>query len=172
MTAQRRAYSLIECIVLITTLSIVLGLAGTLVHSLMNFDRADRRRIAASEMVERLGRTLRSDAHRSIAPPEIAPRGMTLKLGDGQSVVYQIEKARMIRTLQQKDKPTHRDIFTMPPRVSVRFEGRGGPKSFDAIAAVLTEVDEPGHPADGPYRDFSIEASLGRDRRLIQEPGR
>lgn len=171
--SRRSGYSLIECIVFLTAVSIILGLSATLIHNLLKLDRTDRQRADAAEMVASLGQTLRNDAHASTKAVEVTAAKISLAFDDGRAVVYQVEPTRIVRTLKRPDKSTHYDVFNLPRRVSAKLEKRGGTGSGtgsgESLAIVLDEKDEPGRAADGPYRKFSIEANLATDPRPTLE---
>ena len=167
--SRRSGYSLIECIVFLTAVSIILGLSATLIHNLLKLDRTDRQRADAAEMVASLGQTLRNDAHASTKAVEVTAAKISLAFDDGRAVIYQVEPTRIVRTLKRPDKSTHYDVFNLPRRVSAKLEKRGGTGSGESLAIVLDEKDEPGRAADGPYRKFSIEANLATDPRPTLE---
>ena len=167
--SRRSGYSLIECVVFLTAVSIILGLSATLIHNLLKLDRTDRQRADAAEMVAALGQSLRNDAHASTKAGDVTPAKLALGFDDGRSVVYQVEPTRIVRTLKRSDKTTHYDVFNLPRRVSAKLEKRGDASSGESLAIVLDEKDEPGRAAEGPYRKFSIEANLGTDPRPLAE---
>ncbi len=165
-TARRRGFTLIEMVAVITILGTLLGLCAGTIHLLMRLDRSGRAASEEAADLARLARDFLGDAH--AAPPTDpagrSPDRMTLDLGDGRTVEYQVRPGDLLRTAREGDKVRRREVYRRPSRTSARLDVTpDGPRS---IAALILD-----RPADGPdgslYRDYRIEAELGKDRRFI-----
>ena len=93
MTARRRrfprGYSLVEMVLVIGGLSIILGLCGSLLHTLLRLDRSGRESINDSTTLGRLARQFRRDVRSSHAAKPGDPGSLELTRPDGPSVSYQ-----------------------------------------------------------------------------------
>ena len=69
----------------------------------------------------------------------------------------------MLRTLREGDKVRRFETYRTPPRASVRIDVTAdGSRPFAALI-----LDRPADGRDDSlYRDYRIEAELGKDRRL------
>jgi hypothetical protein len=114
----------------------------------------------------RLASDFRRDAHAS-APLELSggtSPTMIFTIADGRKVEYLVRSGDIVRTLREGDKVRHYDLYRRPINASIRFELTiEGPARFATLV-----IDR---PIDGRenslYRDFRIEAELGRDQRWI-----
>jgi hypothetical protein len=156
-STQRRGYALIEALVLITVLGVMMGLAAGMIHLLLKLDRGGRNSSDLAADMARLADDFRLDAHASSAIDK-----MTLTMDGGKTVEYLVRPADIVRTLREGDKVRHYDLYRRPLNASFRLEvTRDGAIPFAALV-----IDR---PIDGKenslYRDFRIEAELGKDQR-------
>ena len=165
MIARRRpGYALIELLVLITAMTVMLGLCAGMIHLLLKLDRVGLTASDEAADMARLGHDFRADAH--AAPPE-GPRTktddkFTLTIAPGQAVDYEIRPGDILRTARDGDKVRRRETYRRPERSSVRFElTTDGPSPI----ASLIIAGERGENESRPGREFRIDAAIGLDRR-------
>lgn len=169
MRTPRRGYALIELLVVLTVASVMLTLCAGMVHLLLKLDRSGRSASETATDLARLARDFRADAHAAgpIAPPVAPPVGsadrLALTLDSGKTVEYQVRPLDVLRTLREGDKVRRYETYRRPSRSSVAIEVRAeGTKPFASLV-----VDRPADGRDNSlYRDYRIEAELGKDRRI------
>ncbi len=165
---RRRGVMLIECLVLISVLAVVLGVAGLTVRLLLKLDRAGRAAADQAADILRLGDDFRADAHAAAPAPGVVEGRLTLTLGEGKTVEYASEPARFVRTVREGGKVRRVEAYRRPGRSTLRFEiDPPGPRPF----ATLIVDRDPSTAPDPLYRDCRVEAELGKDRRHAPRPG-
>jgi type II secretory pathway pseudopilin PulG len=87
-SSRRRGYSLIECLVLITVMSLLIGLSAGTIQLLLKLDRAGRTASEEAVALARLARDFRDDAHEAapVDPPGRSPDRIVLPLGESKTV--------------------------------------------------------------------------------------
>jgi hypothetical protein len=162
---RRRGYSLFECLVLITVLSALIGLSAGTIHLLLKLDRAGRTASEEAVALARLARDFRDDIHEAppADPPGRSPDRIVLPLSDSKTVEYTIRPGDVLRTVRQGEKVLRHETYRRPARASVRIDVESdGPR---LIASMV--IDRPSSDRDiSPYRDYRIEAELGKHGRL------
>jgi hypothetical protein len=157
---------MIEVILVISSVSMVLGLCAGLLHVLLRLDRAGRAAAVEAATVGRLSRQFRRDVHAAVAARAEAEGGvaaLNLDLPEGRSVVYRSRTHALERTERRGEAVDRRETYQIPtcrdPRFDVREEdGRTW------VGVRLMRGDE-GRP--GALRpDLAIVADAGRDVRL------
>jgi type II secretory pathway pseudopilin PulG len=169
MTRRRGGYALIELLVVITVVAAMLTLCAGMIHLLLKLDHAGRSASEVANDLGRLARDFRDDAH-AASPDSPAARAdgrLTLALPGGRAVEYQVRPSDVLRTVREGDKVRRHETYRRPARASVRFDlTNDGPRPFAALV-----VDRPPDGRDDSlYRDFRIEAELGKDRRFSPRP--
>ncbi len=156
---RRSGYALIEVLVLISLVTVMLGLCAGIIHLLLKLDRGGRASSELAADLSRLATDFRVDAHAAVSIEK-----MTLKLPDGRTVEYLVRPGDIVRTLRQGDKVKHYDLYRRPTNADVRIESsRDGATTFASLV-----IDRPlDGKEDSLYRDFRIEAELGQDQRRI-----
>lgn len=177
----RRGYSLVEVLVLMSIVSLVLGLAGGLLRRMLASDRQWARSLETARQIDRLSSRLRLDVHGGTLAdgvPDELPAKLTLRESDNQRVIYAIADHRLTREVFDGETRLVRDSFTFPPGSRLRFEVTGsGATSTTAgknttIPRVRLTVTLSRQPAGQPElsqgapppRVVEIEATLGRVR--------
>ena len=169
MIARRRGYALIEVLVVLTVAAVMLTLCAGTVHLLLKLDRSGRAASEEATDLARLAREFRADAHASapLDPPAGGADRMTFTIEGGKTVEYQVRPRDVLRTLREGDKVRRFETYRRPARASVRFEVAGdGPRP---LATVIVDRPLDGRD-DSLYRDYRIEAELGKDRRTNPRP--
>lgn len=179
--ANRRGYSLVEVIVLMSILSLVMGLAGGLLRRLLASDRQWARSLETVRQIDRLNSRWRLDVQRgTLADGALAefPTKLTLHQTDNLRVTYSIAEHRLTRETFTGETRLVRDSYDFPPGSRLRFElspaadtdtgGEGSPARPRVRLTVSLSRQPAGQPALSrgapPPRVVEIEATLGRLR--------
>jgi prepilin-type N-terminal cleavage/methylation domain-containing protein len=171
MIASRRlrGFTLIEMIVVISTLATLLGITTAILFQMFRVDQSERARVVAASNLERLARAFRIDAHASTGPADRTDARLVLPMADGRSIEYLVRELDVLRTVRRAGKTEGFEIYRRPPATLARFEStRDGPRPFVAIVFTLDPAAKPKRPGDPAYRDYRIEAAPGRDARLAR----
>jgi hypothetical protein len=123
----RRGKSLIEALIIISLMSVIIGLAATSLATLFRLRYVMVRDTEQAAALDRLALRLRLDAHE--ATSAAADNGYLLKFADGQSIRYSFAAPRVVREVRRDDELVHRDTFLMPRHALATFDedsiGRG-----------------------------------------------
>lgn len=174
---SRRAFTLVELIIVLTVATAIVGVAVMLIELLLRSERDTARGFRNARVLMRVSQIFREDVHAAerveVNAPEVDKKpGLNLGLSDGRRVYYEIDAHELRRTESQGDKASHQDTFRFPPRSELRFEvvekrsivqleirrARGSEELTARDGAVQTE--------NVPARIIVLEAALDRDRRL------
>src|SRR6185369_10416589 len=117
--SSRAGKSLIEALIIISLMSVIMGLAATSLASLFRLRYVITRDAEQAAALDRLAMRLRLDAHE--ANSVAIDNACTLKFADGRSIQYLFVAPRIVREVQRDDKVVHRDTFSLPRRTAVRF---------------------------------------------------
>lgn len=179
---QRRGYTLLELLVVISLDSIICGLAVILVIALLHANRQSREHQHFGVVRARLVEQFCTDAQRAL---DILPVEQDIKqnafkdnsadlqfgftLPDGVSVEYQVEGDRIMRLERKTQKIVRRDQFTLPEASRVRFERIEDEKLPGWVRLSIDRPDDAqGYP---PHKSFQIMARLSSDHRLSRPAG-
>ena len=163
---RRRGFSLVELLVVMTGVAAALGLCIGLIHMLTRLDRASRAHLAETSALARLADQFRADVRASDADQfktleKSSVEGLDLALGGDRAVRDNARAGGVERIERRGDAVERRETYRLPgkgaPRLEVRCE------EGDVWARLLLTA------APGPSRGVSIEALLGKDRRLAAE---
>jgi prepilin-type N-terminal cleavage/methylation domain-containing protein len=161
---SRQGKSLIELIVVISVMSIVIGMSAT---SLATLYRLHQRYASDAEQalaIDRLADRLRADAHEAVSA--MNDGDILLKLTDGRSIRYSFERPRIIRQVKRDDAVWHRDTFAMPRGAIVEFEKEEA--DTGALIRLLIRPGELKMPARELPRSATIEAAIGFQPSMAQ----
>jgi Tfp pilus assembly protein FimT len=156
MSKARQGKSLVELLVVVSVLSIVIGMSATSLATLYRLHRRYARDVEQALAIDRLAARLRADAHE--AARATVDGDFVLNLADGRSIRYSFEPPRIIRQVKRDDSLLHRDTFAMPRDAVVAFENE------EVAAGMLIRLSiRPGElkmPARELPRSATIEASV------------
>jgi hypothetical protein len=162
---HRAGKSLIEMLMLISTLSVILATVATMLIALMKTDRQVRRDLEQQTTLARLAEKFRTDAH-AATRCQVGPV-CELTLTDGRLVRYEARPGQIDREVRRGDAVEHRDGYLLPNTAAVAFEQ---PAETGGRLVQLRISALPG--SDGPYRTpirpTLIEAALGLAHRPLQ----
>jgi type II secretory pathway pseudopilin PulG len=165
----RRGWSLLELLVVITTVAILMGFTAKLAAQLIQYGKGQRAAVVAAGNLERLGRDLRNDARAANVPAELSETTLVLTQAEGRSIEYQVRPADVLRTIRRSGKTEGFDTYKLPNGTRARFEsGRDGAFPSVALGLRLNPATNPSGAAEAAYRDYRIEAVPGRDHRLAR----
>lgn len=163
-SGPRRGYALIECLVLITVMAALLTLCAGTIHLLLKLDRAGRDASEQAADLARLARDFRDDVHSATteAPERPAADRIVLATDGKRTVEYAIRPVDVLRTVREGEKVRRFETYRRPAKATARIEMvRDGPRPIAAL--VLDMPAREGEPS--PYRDYRIEAEVGKHRR-------
>jgi hypothetical protein len=155
--------------VVLTVAAVMLTLCAGTIHLLLKLDRSGRTASEEATDLARLAHDFRADVHSAVpvAPPARAADRTTLSLDGGKTVEYQVRSRDVLRTEREGDKVRRYETYRRPSRaavtIDIKTEGR---RPFASLI-----VDRPADGRDDSlYRDYRIEAELGKDRRINPRP--
>ena len=166
---RRSGFALIELLVVLTVTVVMLTLCAGMIHLLLKLDRSGRTASEESSDLARLARDFRADIHATTDEGKVqtSEDRLTLKVDGDRTVEYQIRPRDLLRTVVEGGKPRRFETYRRPARTSVKFW-------FDAAGprpTLILMIDRPSDARDESfYRDYWIEAELGKARRLNPRP--
>jgi hypothetical protein len=124
---NRRAVSLTELLLVLSSCTLILSTSGVLLQRIMRIESTSRAFTNAERACTRLSRQFRRDVHQA-AVAEL-DKGklqdgvfLQLQLPGNQSVDYGRERGRVLRTAQKADKVVARDEFIIPPAATLTIK--------------------------------------------------
>lgn len=164
----RRGISLIEVMVVVTSVAILLGLCAVTMQFLFRVESEAQARRGAAAALGRLAEQFREDAHAS-EDTELRPQsGLRLKVDPRTAIDYEIGPGRVTRVEATGGQAARRESFALGRHVSAAFERReDGPRRF--LALVVRR--EPTRSQPDPPHPLEILALVGKDRPAPPSPG-
>jgi type II secretory pathway component PulJ len=163
--------SLIEVVVMISLLSILLGLSATSLASLFRLRYTISRDTEQARSIDRLAMRLRQDAHEAVAVS--VSDGCDLTLGEGQSIRYSFAARRIAREVREgekgQEKIVHRDSFSLPRHSAVTFQ-TDRLESGTLLRVIIAPESTRLPPRELP-RSARIEAAVGIHGTLAKVGG-
>lgn len=169
---RRAGISLIEMLIVISVMSITLGLAVMTIGFLMRAESGATQAFAASNMLSRLAADFRRDA-RAAREAEIGaddePGELRLILPEGRTVIYRGNGRSVERLVRQEEKLRQREVYRLgSERIEFQVtEEEPRLASLSVTTRLKAVTNTEGAPAG--TRVVRIEAVLGRDRRFERE---
>lgn len=166
----RRGYSLVELLVVISSLAVVMGICVAILHSLLKLDRVGRAHLAQAMTRDRLAHQFRKDVHAAqTALPKTVPGVLSdrLELGrrDGRVVTYEAKGKTLGRSERLGDQLVRVESYSFPA-APPKFR-----LSVDDGTTFVTMVGPRSSVANGPQgRPFQVDAGLSRDDRFAATP--
>jgi hypothetical protein len=164
----RRGITIIEVLIVVTGVTMMLGLCAVSIQLLMRLNGDGVSRYAAAVAVERLARQIRDDAHSSESGQTETEENAGLKLPilrltiePDHFVVYQAQDGAVVRTESTAGKVLRRESYFLSPGEMARFHLRDdGPSSLVVLAVTRTS----GKSQPEPPRPLELVAQIGKDR--------
>jgi prepilin-type N-terminal cleavage/methylation domain-containing protein len=161
-TPLRRGKSLIELLVVISIMSVVLGLCATSLATLFRLRHQlsrDRQQAAA---LARLATRLRQDAHS--ATDFSLDSACLLTLPAGEAVHYTYAPPHILREHRRGVQLLHRDRFTLPTSATAAFEQEAG-SPHPLLRLTIRPAEVSTRRTEIP-RAVTIEAAVGLTANL------
>jgi type II secretory pathway component PulJ len=149
--------SLIEMLVMISILSIVLGLSATSLATLFRLRYTITRDTELARSIERLSTRLRTDAHEAASVSLSENCNLTLR--DGRTIRYSFAAPRIVREVRDGNKTIHHDSFSLPRHSKVAFASE--PFGTSSLLRIVIAPDSTTLPPRELPRAASIEAAVG-----------
>jgi type II secretory pathway pseudopilin PulG len=164
----RRGISLIEVLVVVTSMAILLGLCAVTMQALFRVESEAQARRAAASALARLAGQFREDAHSSGDAELRAGAGLRLRRESSVSIDYEIAPGRVTRVETAGGQPPRRESFALGRHAIAAFERRDdGPRRF--LALVVRR--EPTRNQPDPPHPLEILALVGKGRTPPPGPG-
>jgi prepilin-type N-terminal cleavage/methylation domain-containing protein len=169
---QRRGYTLVELLVVISIVTVALTSVAVALHSLFQVDKQLRQELADAATLTRLAARLRSDAHGAekaeLMAGQTGTGGAAFTAQDGRRIEYREESRRLVRTARRGDNVEHRDVFALPDHASAAWKiGKEGATTLVSLA--ITQQRGRIETAADARRMVSIEAAVGIEAALISK---
>ena len=166
---RRSAKTLIEAVVIISLLTIVVGLSTTTLAMLFRVRRQTQIDSEQAASLHRLAIRFRADAHDSLGialrgDPGIA-NGVDLDLPNGKLIQYAFTSPNMTRQVLHDANVIHHETFRLSRAVNAAFEQPENSQGLIRLSIRPTDSHLP--PRDIP-RSATIEAVVGRSASLAQ----
>ncbi len=162
-TARRRprGVTLIEMMVVISVLSVLIGLCAVTIQLLMKVGAEAHVRRESASALGRLAEQFRADAHAAESAEIRPPSGLRLKVDRGAVIEYAARDGRITRT-KTGDGPTPRhETFNLGPDGTLAFDRRDEDgRAF--VSLIVGKKSRAGRPA--PPKPEEVLALIGKDR--------
>ena len=116
---RRTGKTLLEAVVIISIMSLVVGLSATSLATLFRLRHQLSRDAEQAAVLARLATRLRLDAHEAISAA--VDDDCLLTLADGRTIQYTYTAPSIIREVKRDDSIVHRDRFLLPRSASADF---------------------------------------------------
>ncbi len=171
---QRRGVTLVEMLVVISTMSVIMGLGITTIFLMMRAEGSGAKTLVDSMTYARMANSFRQDVHAAHDVQLVADaadkHSLSLRMSQTEQVTYQIDDENVVRIAKTNDKVDHLEQFRLP-NVKAGFELHPHQTAGEGalIELVLTRrhsaaTDQ--HEAVLPTREYRIKALIGRDHRF------
>jgi hypothetical protein len=154
----RRGKTLIEMLILMSVMSLILGLVATSLVLLFKTDRQVRRDLDQVTALARLGSKFRADAHAATA----CQAGDTCDLAqsDGRVIRYALAEGRITREVRRGDTLEHRDAFVLPRTATARFD-MPAEANGRLVRLIIAAAENSDRAFLTAVRPATIEAAIG-----------
>jgi hypothetical protein len=169
----RRGISIIEVLIVMTCVTIGLGLCAVTIQLLLRLEADGQGRYRSQVSLERLARQLRADAHAAAdANVDAAKSGkaaiLKLDIGPKRGVTYEPGNSSVIRVESRDGSIIRREQYSLPAVREIAFDMRAeAGRRF--VALVVTRFNK--HSGAGSNRPLETVALLGKDRARITAIG-
>ncbi len=165
--ARRDGKSLIEALIIISLMSVIIGLAATSLGSLFRLRYVMVRDAEQAMSLDRLAQRLRLDAHEAVSAT--AENGYRLNCADGRSIQYSFAAPRIVREVRRDEKVVHRDTFSVPRHALATFDDDSISRG---LLRVIVKPEQTKLPPRELPRTAVIEAAVGIHGDLATIGGR
>ena len=155
--ATRRGFTLMEMVLVIGSVTVVLGICGSLLHMLLRLDRSGRESLGDTVTLTRLARQFRQDVRAARGVDLGKDQQLELTRGDGPPIIYHLDKDRLLREERNGDDVRRREAYSLTRLGPLRFESDGS-----WIRLILSR--RPEHPTAMVRPAVVVEARLDKER--------
>lgn len=160
---MRRAFTLIEMIVVLTVGSVLTGIAISLLVVLLRAEQTGRDHVENNTVIRCLADQFRRDVHAATKRPEINGHGVVRFATAGPVVQYTIDGRDVHREKIMADKSVgRREEYRLPKNWAATVETDAA-----ATPAVVRLTLAPQDAALRSAHEIRVEAVLGRDFRFV-----
>jgi type II secretory pathway pseudopilin PulG len=183
---SRRAISLVELLVVISTSTVILTMSAVLIRRAMHAQSRARDFYNVERTALRLSEQFRRDVHHATSATALAENRpdaifLRLQLAGGQAIEYGRRNGALTRTVLQSDRVLSRDAFAFPPDTDVTLSEQRSPRRL-VLSITAVPVDTPENrrklaaAVHAQRVSLHVEAVLARDSRFVsaadREPSR
>jgi hypothetical protein len=159
---HRRGMTLVEVLLTITASTMIMGVAGGLLHRALRLEAASRGALQGERTALVLARQVRADirAARTVAcTADGLPADVVLRVQPAgeEAIVYRAVRGGLVREQTLPTNRSAREVFSFP--AAVRFESVRG----DGVVSLVGAGG--GVPGEGPPIDIEVVAALGAAAR-------
>jgi type II secretory pathway component PulJ len=156
---NRRAYTLIEALLVISLMTLVLATIATLFQSVMRANRGVQEHRGAMTSIQRLASQLREDIHAADSATTADDR-LSIQQPQGETVTYTAADETINRTVESNGQVTHRDTFDLLPAATAKFETD---RTADRVVSLLVNYPlDASQPEFSDHRTLRIDATISR----------
>ncbi len=166
--SRRDGKSLIEALVIISMMSIIIGLAATSLASLFRLRYVMVRDAEQAASLDRLAHRVRLDAHEATSATN--DNGFLLTFADDRSIQYSFATPRIVREVRAGGELVHRDTFSLPRYTLATFEFDDSLPGRKLLRVALKPEPTKLPPRELP-RTATIAAALGIHGALARNEG-
>ncbi len=170
---NRRGFSLIEMVAVLSASTILFGIATGLLILLMQVDRSWREQVRGHATVASLADQFRRDVHGAERLTSLAALagkagpGWRFQSAPGRVVEYRATPGHLLRTQLVEGKTVQQEDFRLPGNASVSVQPPNA-----AAGLVMLRISPPQKPVDlSAHGPLEIAATLGRDSRFSRREG-
>lgn len=153
----RRAYTLVEMVLVIALMALVFSAAAVFLHSVLRSTRAAQSHRGAISSIQRLATQFRDDIHAADSATP-ADGKLSIHQPQGETIVYAATDAAIERTVEVDGKVTHRDAFDLFPSATAKFET--GQSSGGLVSLIIDYPLDAAQPEFSDHRKLRIEAAI------------
>ena len=161
---SRRAFTLMEMLVVLTVGSVMLGISVGMLHLLLRSEQTGRDRVHRAAVSARLAEQFRADAAAALRQVPIeAPALCQFILPGDRTVTYRALPEEVRREERIAERPVRQESYSLPDgySVAVAVEGEADPP----LASLVVTCD---HAPPSAGRAMRVTALLGKDHRFSQ----
>lgn len=170
----RRGFTLLEVLIVVTSVAALLGVCAVTIQLLFRLSADSQSRLTAAIAIDRLARQLRGDVHGAQAAQLAAdpkapsqPAAVRLSFDAGHEITYSPRAHSVVRSETLGGKPVRREEFMLGSSRDARFAVRDE-ASHRWVVLILSHSPE--RNRTDPPRPVEVIALAGKDRSLRTGP--
>ena len=164
---RRKAYSLLEIVIVVSLLGVILSLAATLLGASFRINTRALERADFTRSHARFSQQLRIDAHSAVSAELVddeEPPTMRFQMPDGRTISYRASTEGIERSLADAGEVVHEDLFRLPDcQVNWSLSKLVAERNSELVTARLEITSKP--PTALATDLLPVEAAIGLHRR-------